>query len=74
LATRNEAALDAVAGNALRAHAWASWDTLENRVMQLTRRAISSWRDLAGLDNQRDANSTSVDSARQLMEVLAYTA
>ena len=42
--------------------------------MQLTRRAISSWRDLAGLDNQRDANSTSVDSARQLMEVLAYTA
>jgi hypothetical protein len=37
------------------------------------RHAIRSWRDLAGRDNQSDANSTSVDSARQLIGVLAHT-
>ena len=69
--TRDEAALAAVAGNALRAHAWATWDTMENRVMQLTRRAVGSWRELAGLDNARRIDQASVDNAARLMAVAA---
>ena len=68
--TRDEAALAAVASNALRAHAWATGDTMENRVLQLTRRAIRSWRDLAGLDSARRVDQAAVDNAARLIGVL----
>lgn len=45
----HQAALDAVTGNALRAHILASGDTRGKRIVELTRHAIRSWRDLAGL-------------------------
>ncbi|MGB8211684.1 MAG: hypothetical protein WCF69_29670, partial [Mycobacterium sp.] len=69
--TRDEAALAAVAGNALRAHAWATGDTMENRVVQLTRRAVGTWRELAGLDNARRIDQAPVDNAARLMAVAA---
>ena len=47
--THHQAALDAVIGNALRAHILASGDSRRNRIVELTRHAIRSWRDLAGL-------------------------
>ena len=69
--THHQAALDAVTGCALRAHALATGDTVENRVMQLTRRAIRSWRDLAGLDNARRVDQAAVDNAVRLIAVPA---
>jgi hypothetical protein len=69
--THHQAALDAVTGCALRAHALATGDTMENSVMQLTRRAIRSWRDLAGLDNARRVDQTAVDNAVRLIAVPA---
>jgi hypothetical protein len=69
-----EATLDAVTGYALRAHPQATGGVRATPIVKLARHAISSWRALAGLDNHNDANSTSVDSARQLIGVLAYTA
>jgi hypothetical protein len=64
---------DAVTGYALRAHTQGTGGTKATPIVKLMRPAIRSWRDVAGLDNQSDANSTSVDSARQLMGVLAHT-
>jgi hypothetical protein len=72
--TDHRATLDAVTGYALRAHTLATGGTKATPIVKLTRHAIRSWRTLAGLDTQSDANWTSVDSARQLMGVLAYTA
>ena len=72
--TSHRARLDAVAGYALRAHTLATGGTTATPIVKLTRHAIQSWRGLAGLDNQRDANSTSVDSARQLICAPSYTA
>jgi hypothetical protein len=72
--TDHRATLDGVAGYALRAHTHASGATRATPIVKLTRPAIRSWRELAGLDNQRDANSTPADSARQLRGVLGYTA
>jgi hypothetical protein len=69
--THHQAALDAVIGCALRAHALATGDTMESRVMQLTRRAIRSWRDLAGLDNARRVDQAAVDNAVRLIAVPA---
>jgi hypothetical protein len=69
--THHQAALDAVTGCALRAHALATGDTTENSVMQLTRRAIRSWRDLAGLDNARRVDQAAVDNAVRLIAVPA---
>jgi len=69
--THHQAALDAVTGCALRAHALATGDTMENSVMQLTRRAIRSWRDLAGLDNARRVDQAAVDNAARLIAVAA---
>jgi hypothetical protein len=69
--THHQVALDAVIGCALRAHALATGDTMENRVMQLTRRAIRSWRDLAGLDDARRVDQAAVDNAVQLIGVPA---
>jgi hypothetical protein len=69
--THHQAALDAVTGCALRAHALATGGTMENRVIQLTRRAIGSWRDLAGLDNARRVDQAAVDNAVRLIAVPA---
>ena len=70
-ATHDPAALDAVTGCATRAHASATGDTMQNRVMQLTRRAIRSWRDLAGLDNASRVDQAAVDNAVRLIAVPA---
>jgi hypothetical protein len=69
--THHQVALDAVTGCALRAHALASGDTMEDRVMQFTRSAIRSWRDLAGLDNARRVDQAAVDNAVRLIAVPA---
>jgi hypothetical protein len=53
--THQRAALDAVTGNALRAHALASRDATGHRTVEFARHAIRSWRHLAGLDNRTDA-------------------
>ena len=55
----HRAALDAVTGNALRAHMLATEDTRGSRIMELTRHAIRSWRQLAGLENGGDINCES---------------
>jgi hypothetical protein len=68
------AILDAVTGYALQAHTLATGGTRANPIVKLTRHAIRSWRALAGLDSPNDANSTSVDSARQLITVPAASA
>jgi hypothetical protein len=72
--TDHRATLDAVTGYALRAHTLATGGTEATPIVKLTRHAIRSWRTLAGLDNQSDADWASVDSARQLIGVPAYTA
>jgi hypothetical protein len=41
--------LDAVTGNALRAHRLANGDAGAARILEVTRNAIRSWRRLAGL-------------------------
>ena len=69
--THHQAALDAVTVYALRAHASATGDTMENRVIQFTRRAIRSWRDLAGLNNARRMDQGAVDNAARLIAVPA---
>jgi hypothetical protein len=69
--THHQVALDAVTGCVLRAHALASGDTREDRVMQFTRRAIRAWRDLAGLDNARRVDQAAVDNAVRLIAVPA---
>jgi len=47
--TNDTDALDAVAGNALRAHRLANLDDEATRIVEVTRHAIRSWRRLAGL-------------------------
>lgn len=71
LDTDHRATLDAVTGNALRAHELATGGTMATPIVELTRHAIRAWRSLAGLDTQSYLSWTSVDSARQLMEVSA---
>ena len=63
--------MDVVTGFAVRTHALATGGTTENSVMQLTRRAIRSWRDLAGLDNARRVDQAAVDNAVRLIAVPA---
>jgi hypothetical protein len=70
--TDHRATLDAVTGYALRAHTQATGGIRATPIVKLARHAIRSWRGLAGLDNQSDANWTSADRARQLMGVLAH--
>jgi hypothetical protein len=72
--TDHRATLDAVTGYALRAHMLATGGTRANPIVKLTRHAIDSWRALAGLGSQNDANSTPVNSARQLIRVPAASA
>ena len=47
--TDDEDTLDAVTGNALRAHRFANLDSGGGRIVDVTRNAIRSWRRLAGL-------------------------
>jgi hypothetical protein len=63
------AALHAVTGNAVRAHALATGGTVAHRVVEVSRHAIRSWRHLAGLDKVRDMDSVAVRNAVQLMEI-----
>ena len=44
---------------------------MQNRVMQLTRRAFRSWRDVAGLDNASLVDQAAVDNAVRLIAVTA---
>lgn len=53
LDTDHTTTLDAVTGNALRAHSWATGATDSARAVELVRCAIHSWRELAGLDEDR---------------------
>jgi hypothetical protein len=69
--TYGQAALDAVTGCAVRAHALATGDTVENRVIELTRHAIRSWRDCAGLDSARRMDRAAVTNAARLIGVPA---
>lgn len=59
--THHQAALEAVTGNALCAHMLASGDTRANRIVELTRHAIHSWRHLAGLANPSEASPRQAD-------------
>ena len=59
--THHQAALDAIIGNALRAHILASGDSRRNRIVELTRHAIRSWRDLAGLANPSEPSPRQAD-------------
>jgi hypothetical protein len=68
------AALDAVTGNALRAHALATGGTVQNRVVELTRHAIGRWRELAGLDNALHIDDASIDDAVRLIGISTYAA
>jgi len=52
-------------------YALATGDTMQNRVMQLTRRAIRLWRDLAGLDNASRVDQAAVDNPARLVAVPA---
>lgn len=63
--------LDAVTGNALRAHALAARDIASTRAIELARHAISSWRYLAGLDTLDDIDPASVENVLQRIWVLA---
>ena len=54
--------LDAVTGNALRAHRLANMDTGTGHIVDVTRDAIRSWRRLAGLSN----GGAKADSLNQL--------
>lgn len=69
--TDHLARLDAVTGNALRAHALATEGTMATPIVELTRHVIRSWRQPAGLDNGGDIESAAVDNAAQLMGMSA---
>jgi len=59
----HSATLDAVTGNALRAHTLATEDTGAARIVKVTRHAIRSWRRLAQLDDPCYIDLASVGSA-----------
>jgi hypothetical protein len=61
--TEHTATLDAITGNALRAHILATEGNAAARIVELTRYAIRSWRRLARLDDPGHLDSVSVDSA-----------
>jgi hypothetical protein len=50
--TDHSATLDAITGHALHAHTLATRGTTATPIVELTRHAIRSWRDLAGLDTK----------------------
>jgi hypothetical protein len=55
--------LDAVTGNALRAHELATESTGAARIVEVTLHAIRSWRHLAKLDEPGHIKAASVDNA-----------
>jgi hypothetical protein len=59
--------VDRVVANALRAHSRASGGTTASRIVEFTRHAIGSWRDLAGLDNIGEISAGPLDRASQLV-------
>jgi hypothetical protein len=61
--TEHSEILDAVTGNALRAHILATHGTGAARIVEVTRHAIRSWRRLAQLDDPGHIDPASVDSA-----------
>jgi hypothetical protein len=63
LSTERSATLDAVTGHALRAHTLATEDNGADRIVELTRHAIRSWRRLSRLDDSGRIHPVSVDSA-----------
>ena len=69
--TEQGVTLDAVTGNALRAHALAAGGIASTRATELARHAIYSWRYLAGLDTFDEIDPASVESALQRIWVLA---
>jgi hypothetical protein len=73
----HQAALDAVTGNALRAHILASGDSRGKRIVELTRDAIRSWRDLPGLaipSEQSPRQTDQPDRAAADRALLTYPA
>jgi hypothetical protein len=69
--SRLRVTMDAVTAHAVRAHALAAAGTTASRIVEVTRHAIRSWRDLAGLNDGREINQAPVDNARQLLRVAA---
>lgn len=69
--TDHDPTLDAVTGHALRAHRRAAAVTESSRAIELARHAISSWRELAGLENVNEIDPASVETALQRIWVLA---
>lgn len=63
--TAHPSRLDAVTGNALRAHALATGGTAISGVVWLARHAIRSWRQLAGLGDPADIRPGIAQRARQ---------
>ncbi|WP_375485171.1 hypothetical protein [uncultured Mycobacterium sp.] len=63
--------VEEVTSHALRAHAMAREGTMASRIVELTRQAIRSWRELAGLDKADNIRSATVDSAPRLSAVPA---
>jgi hypothetical protein len=60
--------LDAVTGNALRAHELATESTGAARIVEVTRHAIRSWRHLAQLDEPGHIEAASVDNGLDTKE------
>ena len=54
--------LDAITGNALRAHALATEGTGATQVVEITRHAIRSWRRLGRLDDPGHIDPASLDT------------
>jgi hypothetical protein len=65
--------VDRVVAHTLRAHALASGGTRASRIVELTRHAIGSWRDLAGLDNAGEMNAAALDRAPQRIGIAAVS-
>jgi hypothetical protein len=63
LDTEHWVTLDVVTGNTLCAHALATAGTGPDRIVEITRHAIRSWRGLAQLDDPGRTEPTSVDNA-----------
>jgi hypothetical protein len=69
--SRLRVTVDKVTAHAVRAHALAAGGTTASSIVEVTRHAIRSWRDFAGLNDGREINPAPVDNARQLLRVAA---
>lgn len=65
--SRLRVTVDEVTAHAVRAHALAHGGTTASRIVGLSREAIRSWRDLAGLDEDGNSHPAAVDSATELV-------